>query len=157
VSKGVHQAMIARPLNQNVANRVLDFGSAGTFAQLPVAVGVGSTDDTNPAIVYSPTWTGRNPVGGRYLNTTYETNVAGQTATVSFTGTSITLRAEKQPYGGTAQVFIDGIARGTASFVGTGQMQDVNFTYSGLSAGAHTLHMVANGNGWTYVDKIDVN
>jgi hypothetical protein len=108
-------------------------------------------EDTDPAISYSGAWALGNidhpySEGSGALST-----AAGDQATFSFTGTSVSWIGWLGPQGGMARVFVDGaLANGNVdTFVPTPTegTQNVIFTASGLTPGAHTITILATGTG----------
>jgi hypothetical protein len=116
-------------------------------------------EDTDPAISYTGGWLQGNidhpySEGCGALST-----AAGDQATFSFTGTSVSWIGWRGPQGGTARVLIDGAlaANNVDTFAPTPTegTQNVIFTASGLTPGAHTLTIQATGAG-VVVDAFDV-
>ncbi len=116
-------------------------------------------DDADPSMNYQGTWNERLSLGGRLNNSTHETEQAGASMEMTFTGNIVELIGEKQPWGGDADVYIDGIYFQTVNFLhGTpDQYQQSIFRLTGLNQGQHTLRIECNGNGWIYVDAVQVN
>lgn len=113
-----------------------------------------TVDDPDPAVTYSGGWQ-LGPTPGRHNDTNHETSADGASARFSFTGTGIALIGEKQPWGGTAEVLIDGVSQGSISFAAGAQtLQQVVFSRSGLSAGSHTLTLTKTGGPWMYLDAL---
>jgi beta-galactosidase GanA len=108
-------------------------------------------DDTNPALVYSGTWTHAGPsagyTDGDYDNTESFSTQAGASMTVTFTGTAVQWIGPKNTNGGIAAVSVDG---GTPTDVDTydpygKEFQQVLFSDSGLTQGTHTLTITVTG------------
>ena len=74
----------------------------------------------------------------------------------TFTGTEIEVRGWKGDDGGTMQLLIDGVSRGTTSLYSpTDAYGSLYFSVTGLSAGTHTIRLQqtnATGAGWTAID-----
>lgn len=116
-------------------------------------------------IAYTGTWfvntsTSANHSGGSAQLSTD----AGATATLTFTGTTITWIGLKDPWSGMANVFIDGVLRNTVdTYSATELDHTVIDTEAGLAPGAHTIQIVVTGTGdasaaqaWVWVDAFDV-
>ena len=74
---------------------------------------------------------------------------------------SVTYHYAKSPKGGTAEVFLDGVSKGTINYTGTQGSKNApqygfSVTYNGLAAGSHTLEL-RNINASVYVDKFTIN
>ena len=127
-----------------------DAQSAGAYvivdAFLVGPAPAGIYDDGDPQVVYSGSW-GSNTASGRYNGTQSFSNVAGSSATFTFTGTQVTYLYEAQQNMGHAQVSIDGnvVTSDVDEFAAVGQNEQ-KLTYSGLSDGAHTITVTALGN-----------
>jgi len=110
-------------------------------------------------MMYTGTWNKRTDLGGRLNNTTHETELANAAAELSFIGDTIELISEKQPWGGNADVYIDGVHNQTVSFYhdSPDQYQQSIFRIDGLTYSQHTLRIECNGDGWIYIDAIRIN
>ncbi len=120
-----------------------------TCIQDPITV-----DDADPVLTYTGSWNPRTGLTDRYLETTYESDSAGATISIDFSG-EIRLYAEKQSWGGTASIYIDDAPHATLAdfYDDTGQLyQQEIFAITGLPSGSHTLRMEVDGTGWCYVD-----
>src|SRR5262249_21372794 len=76
-----------------------------------------------------------NNVGG----TITSAGTGGDTATVTFTGTLITVYAAETPSSGSAQIFIDGNAPAQVSLASSPSLTDRVSTSRPLTAGSHTI------------------
>jgi beta-galactosidase GanA len=122
-------------------------------------------DDTDPALQYSGNWShvsNQSYTGGDYKNTESFSNVAGDSMSVTFTGTAVDWIGSKASNHGYADVYIDGVKQQTVDAYGS-QNQAVLFKATGLSDSQHTLKIVVDGtrdssSGGTYVsiDAIDL-
>lgn len=105
----------------------------------------GYVDDNDSDIKYQGKWRtegGAGKVGG----TDHYTYNKGDSATLSFTGTSVSLFGAKAPHHGKAQILIDGKAVGTVdSYSSTRQDNAKLFTSQALSKGKHTISVVSMG------------
>jgi SpoIID/LytB domain protein len=105
----------------------------------------GQAEETDPAIRYVGTWhSGTNPAhsgnGYRYARDpdTY--------AIIEFTGTAIYWIGPKHASYGTADVYLDGVKRGTVSqYAPSTTFQQKVWSATGLSSGTHTLVIRATG------------
>jgi hypothetical protein len=113
--------------------------------------------ETHPTATYSAGWmqaSNANPWSGSGVSTppdvpltAQETYTAGETVTVSFRGNEIKWIGYKGPDGGIATVQLDG---GTAvevdTYSPTPKIQEVLYTATATTDGAHTLTITATGN-----------
>lgn len=124
-------------------------------------------DDTASAIVYTGTWShvaNQTYTGGDYEQTESFSDVAGDSASVSFTGTGVKWISNLDSNHGEADVYLDGAKVETVDTYGsTKQSQYVAYQATGLSDGPHTLKIVVDGakNGsaagtFVPIDAIDV-
>jgi hypothetical protein len=113
----------------------------------------------DPAIAYSGTWfTISNGVfsGGSAI----EGMDAGNSATITFTGTAISWIGYKDPWSGIAQVYLDGALAATVDTYSARQTsQTVVWQTSGLAQATHTLKIVVaysrrapSGGYWVWID-----
>ncbi len=116
-------------------------------------------DDADAGITYTGDWNARSGLGGRYMDTTHESEDGGAVVELTFTGFEIQLIAEKQQWGGTADVYIDDMLElaDVSFYNGGGQLlQQAIFTIGGLSYGEHTIRIEKSGGSWIYVDAFRV-
>lgn len=141
-------------------------GNIGTSAAVDVTVDNGTTriEQDNPAVTYAGIWvTASDPTvsGG----TAIESNQAGATATLSFTGTKVSWIGYRCACAaGIADVSVDGgpyVAVDTYSAVTEPQV--VVFTSPSLAPGPHTLKIVVTGDydragntAYVVIDAFDV-
>ena len=122
-------------------------GNVGTAAAVTVTVANTNTvtrlEDANGAIMYTPpnTWnlgyTGGYPWSGGTASLGF---MAGQRATLSFTGTGVRWVGFRGPQTGIANVYLDGALVATVDGYATAEATDaVLYTASGLTAAEHTL------------------
>jgi len=120
-------------------------------------------EDTDPAISYTANWTRMSDT--RVSGETYmEANLAGEGATLSFTGTAVSWISARFPTAGIAHVYVDGTLVGTVdTYAPTPEAQVKMFTADGLPRGTHTMTIEAtgdknpsSGNAWVVVDAFDV-
>jgi beta-galactosidase GanA len=110
-----------------------------------------SYDDVNPALIYTGNWThagiSSGYTGGDYDSTESWSTQAGDSMTVTFTGTGIDWIGPKNTNGGIADVYIDGSLAGTVdTYASAGkEFQQVLFDQTGLPSGSHTLQIAVTG------------
>ena len=81
----------------------------------------------------------------------------GDSYSYSFSGTSVTLLAEKTPTHGTSTVSIDGGSAVTVNqYSATNLFQQNIFSRTGLSAGGHIIKVTKTGGTYTDIDAIVV-
>ena len=143
-------------------------GNTGTSAAVTVTVSNGSGtvtrfEDTAPAINYTANWTRMSDT--RASGETYmEADLAGERATLSFTGTAVSWISARFPTAGIAHVYVDGTLVATVdTYAPSVQAQVVMYTATGLTRGPHTMTIEATGtqnpsssNAWVVVDAFDV-
>ncbi|MGH7585291.1 MAG: hypothetical protein ACREMH_03510, partial [Gemmatimonadales bacterium] len=118
-------------------------------------------EETDPSVTYTGTWLSqsRSDLSGGTIVESLET---GATATLSFSGTGVSWIGFRAPFGGIAEVFLDGTLVATVDTCApTEQAQAVMYTASGLAEGAHTLVVRVTGtwtcdSAWIVVDAFDV-
>ncbi len=111
--------------------------SAATVAVDGFTVGTTTTQDSSVNVLYD-SWKGMassSASGGSYR----VTGTAGRTATVSFTGTGVDWVTSTGPGSGKAEVFIDGVDKGSVDLYASSTHYQSVRDYSGLTAGAHTI------------------
>ncbi len=104
-------------------------------------------EQTDPAVVYSGTWTPSTLPGHSGGNLAYTTDVLGSTASFSFNGTGVTWIAAKWYNRGIGEIQIDGgawqpvdqYAPGIVGDTSTVQYQQAVYSVSGLTNGPHTV------------------
>jgi beta-galactosidase GanA len=122
-------------------------------------------DDTDPALVYSGTWShvaNQSYTGGDYKNTESYSNTAGDSMSVTFTGTAVRWIGSQTNNHGYADVYLDGVKQATVDCSGSAN-QAVLFSKTGLASGTHTLKIVVDGthssastDNYVSIDAIDV-
>ena len=123
--------------------------SPSASAQLPVPVGAGTYDDTDPAWTYTGSWstyTGAGPFNGGL----HYTNIPGSYAEITFTGSKFTLKYLQNTNRGLLDVYLDGVKVATINQYGPLSWQK-SWTSASYANGVHTLRFVHAGGG-TYVD-----
>ncbi|WP_438446659.1 immunoglobulin-like domain-containing protein [Gorillibacterium sp. sgz5001074] len=117
-----------------------------TVKQLTAYYGPGQYEDTNAALQYQPVWItyGSAEYSGGSIKGFSE---AGSSFTLNFKGESIQIYGLKSPYNGIAEVFLDGVSKGTVDYYSnTAQFQQLIFEANGLSGVNHTIKLVNTGN-----------
>jgi hypothetical protein len=106
-------------------------------AAFGVSVAVVANYDDNDALVGYQAWRAITGNGGSGNSFHYDRG-ANETASFTFTGTSVTWNTAKTTESGKAQVLIDGVSKGTFDlYAATNAMYPV--TFSGLTTGKHTI------------------
>ena len=150
--------------------------TGGTWSTVPAAVTImqsaglepayrGSPamrDDDDQALSYTGTWTTQGSRGyGDYQDNVHYTATNGDTVTLTFSGTGVSLIGEKSSDQGEVALSIDGVAAGTAdTSVPSGsarEVQQVLFTSATLAAGSHTLQVTMNSGSYMTVDAFRVS
>lgn len=113
-------------------------------------------DDNDPAVRFSSGWMLRRH--GRFNNSTHETCKPGEWVEFTFNGVGFVLTGEKMPYGGTAELFLDGQSRGSINYYAPypGFTRRIVCSFDRLPPGAHTVRLVSRGDGWVYVDSVRI-
>ncbi|MFZ1993488.1 MAG: beta-galactosidase [Solirubrobacteraceae bacterium] len=122
-------------------------------------------DDTDPALNYTGSWShvaNQSYTGGDYKNTESFSNTAGDSMSMTFTGTAVRWIGSQTNNHGLADVYIDGVKQATVDCSGNSD-QAVLFSKTGLSTGPHTLKIVVDGthssastDNYVSIDAIDV-
>ena len=125
--------------------------------------GAHRVEETDPSVAYAGSWLAqsRSDLSG---GTVVESNDPNGTATLTFTGTSVSWIGFKGPWAGIAQVYVDGALRSTVdTYAPTEEAQAVIYTAGGLTSGSHTLMVKVTGtwsassaSAWIVVDAFDV-
>ncbi len=127
--------------------------------------GVTTIDDASSTIDYTGTWGHGTGEAGLYAGTNSYSDTTGATATVTFTGTRVTLRGVTAPNHGIAAVSVDGGAETTVDQYAATRTGDVAlWTSPPLASGEHTLRIRVTGDAnsaashdWVTVDRIQVD
>ncbi|PIM66888.1 hypothetical protein CTU88_38235 [Streptomyces sp. JV178] len=132
---------------------------SGTWATLDGFNVTGVHNDTNSSITYTgASWRSSANRGlGDYKDDVHATTANGDSATVTFTGTGISLVTETNSDEGTIAVSLDGASKGTVNaFSASRQAQQTVYSVSGLPLGRHTLTLTKTGGSWLVIDRFDV-
>jgi len=118
----------------------------------------GWIDDDDTAISYTGSWTASGNRGfGDYEDALHATGTNGDTASLTFTGTGVSVIGEKNTDQGQVEIFIDGVSKGLVdTSATTRQAQAVIYSTSGLSAGSHTVQVVKRSGSWATLDGFEV-
>jgi hypothetical protein len=107
-------------------------------------VGTTTTQENSVKVLYDAAWKAWNYAaasGGTYR----ASSVAAHTASLTFTGTSVDWITATGPGWGKAEVYIDGIDKGTVDLYATTIKYQTVKPYSGLAAGTHTITVKSLG------------
>jgi hypothetical protein len=132
---------------------------SGTWSTLDGFEVTGVYNDADPSVTYTGgSWGYYGNRGfGDYQNDVHATTANGDSVTVAFTGTGISLVTETNSDEGTIGVSLDGASQGTANAASASrQAQQTVYTVSGLPIGRHTLTLTKTGGSWLVVDRFDV-
>lgn len=137
------------------ADRAPNAGSVGASWAVCVAPAVVCIDEKDSTIAYSHNWHQLTDVKMHVGSAPADFASIAVNVPSGRTGT-ITYNYATSPKGGTAEVFIDGVSKGTISYAGSqGSTKSpalgASAVYGGLAAGAHTLE-IRNMSGVVYVD-----
>ncbi|MFE0459258.1 beta-galactosidase [Kitasatospora sp. NPDC058965] len=107
-------------------------------------------DDPDAAVAYSGTWSHvgaeQSWTAGDYQHTESYSSSAGDSASLSFTGTGVKWISSLDSNHGTADVFLDGTKVKTVDLYGAGkQSQYTAYQVRGLASGSHTLRIAVTG------------
>ena len=118
----------------------------------------------NPAVQFTGTWF---PNRGTFNSGSSATLAMdhGNQATFTFSGTGVQWIGYRDAWSGIAQVYLDGVLKGTIdTYSATTQAQAPLFSSIGLSNASHQLTIVVTGThdansagGWVWVDAFDVS
>ena len=120
-------------------------------------------EQDNSAVQYSGTW---YPNHGAF-NSGGSASLAmdsGDSVNLAFTGTGVKWIGYSDPWSGIADVYIDGVLKGTVdTYSADSQAQQVQYSVTNLTNAAHKLTIVAKGQhsansqgAWVWVDAFDV-
>ncbi len=111
-------------------------------------------DDADPAIIYTGNWTAHTNWGGRIEQTIHESNDIDAAVEFTFTGNRIELVADRQPWGGEADVYLNNQLHSTVSFYSQtpDQYQQSIFIATQLAATQYTIRVEKSAGDWIYLD-----
>lgn len=103
------------------------------------------TDDADAAVTYLGAWTHAADTA-YYAGTKSVASINNRSASLTFTGTAVSVYARTIPNGGKFNVYIDGVLAGSGdTYDPVGQYQVEVFQLTGLSSGSHTVEVRLNG------------
>ena len=148
----IHEQAVRFTMPADRAPNVGSFGASWAVCLPPQVVCI---DEDDPSIAYSDNWhdLGQTRMhGGNAKNDSVKLTVnvaAGKTGKVTYNYAT-------SPKGGSAEVFVDGVSRGTISYAGSqgstkSPATGASVSYGGLAAGAHTFEL-RNMSGNVYID-----
>ncbi|MFD8497173.1 glycoside hydrolase family 2 TIM barrel-domain containing protein [Amycolatopsis sp. NPDC059657] len=123
-----------------------------------------TVDDANPSVTYTGTWGHAADEPGIFAGTNSYSDVAGDTATLSFAGTGVTLRGVTAPGHGIAAISVDGGAETLVDEYAAERTGDVAvWTSPRLTSGPHTIRVRVTGtqrpaatDNWVTVDRFEI-
>lgn len=108
-----------------------------------------SYDDTASVLIYQGNWThaaNQNYTTGDFDGTESFSNTAGDSVSLTFTGTAVRWVTSRDANHGIADVYLDGTLVGSVdTYAPSKQYQTVLYDVYGLSAGSHTLTVTVSG------------
>ncbi len=136
------------PATVNVPSMLLGLTSSFTSPG-----GTTEVDDSNSSVTFaqgtgsSNGWTTQGSTPGDYNSAEHYSNVAGNAASYTFTGTSITWVTKLYSNHGYADVYIDGtdLAHNINTYSASTMYQYQAFTYVWPTSGTHTIKVVDDG------------
>ena len=133
--------------------------AAGPSTPNPITEGLtGRINDDDSAVTYTGSWAESSDRGyGDYADDVHATRGNGDTASLTFTGTGVSILGEKNTDQGQVEVFLDGTSQGlfdTAS--ATRQAQAAIYSTGGLPLGSHTIQFVKRSGTYATLDGFEV-
>ena len=118
----------------------------------------GTLDDDSLAIAYTGSWSNSGFRGyGDYDDGVHYTTTNGDSATLTFTGSQVSLITETNVDEGTFEVLVDGMNQGTFNAESaTREAQQTLFTSGALTYGEHTVTIVKESGTYLLVDAFKV-
>jgi hypothetical protein len=154
------QAVIYSTSGLSAGSHTIQFVKrSGTSATLDGFQVTSVTNDTNASIAYTgASWIRSTNRGfGDYKDDVQAATADGDSVTVTFTGTGISLLTETNSDEGTIAVSLDGTSQGTVNaFSASRQAQQTVYSVSGLPIGRHTLTLTKTGGTYLVIDRFDV-
>ena len=127
-----------------------DNGSNTLYLFTPITI----DDETNAAIHYSSGWS-RTALAGAYGGFVKQSSTAGATATLTFTGASVSVIGARGPGLGSASIRVDGASKGTVSESGAAATRVRLKTIYFAGPGTHTIKITVSS-GTFKLDAITV-
>jgi hypothetical protein len=123
-----------------------------------------NVDDAATAVTYNGSWSHASNESGPYAGTNSYSDTTGDTASLSFVGTGVTLRAVTAPSHGMVSVSIDGGAEALVDLYSAARTGDVSvWTSPRLTSGKHTIRVRVTGtkrdaatHDWATVDRFEI-
>ncbi|WP_405526300.1 RICIN domain-containing protein [Streptomyces canus] len=121
-------------------------------------------DDAATAVTYNGSWSHASGETGPYAGTNSYSDVTGDTSTLSFDGTGVTLHAVTAPGHGIVGVSVDGGTEALVDLYSTARTGDVAvWTSPRLASGRHTVRVRVTGtqraaatHDWATVDRFEI-
>lgn len=121
-------------------------------------------DDAATEVNYSGGWSHANNESGPYAGTNSYSDTTGDTATLNFVGTGVTLHAVTAPSHGIVGVSVDGGNEALVDLYSTARTGDVSvWTSPRLASGKHTIKVRVTGtqraaatHDWATVDRFEI-
>ncbi|NIK71882.1 glycoside hydrolase family 27 protein [Paenibacillus sp. BK720] len=116
-------------------------------------------NDTDPAIVYTGSWSLNSNRGfGDYNNDVHFTQTNNDSLQFTFSGTGVELITEKDASQGNVDIYIDNVFQTTVNTSSTArQVNQVVYQTTGLASGSHTLKAVKKSGTYMLLDSIRVS
>jgi hypothetical protein len=129
--------------------------------EVPYRPTSGVLDDDDPSMSYAGSWTGSGRRGfGDFDDNVHYTNGDGDSVTVEFTGTGVSLIGEKADDQGAIEWLLDGQSQGmvdTSLPAGSPrECQQILLTSPALQPGPHTLQIIKRGGPAMTIDAVKV-
>jgi hypothetical protein len=130
---------------------------SGTFATIDGFDVTRTLNDNDPAVTYRGGWAALGSRGlGDYGDDVHYSTTNGDSASVTFYGTGITVLTEAYSDEGVIGVALDGTSQGTVNAnTATRHAQVPIYTVSGLTLGVHTLTLTKQTGQYLLVDRFD--
>lgn len=113
-------------------------------------------DDYDGAITYSGNWSYNNTTPGYYQNTCHYSNVTGDYAQYTFTGTGIRWIGAKNNDHAEADIYLDGVWQISINTYNSSWLkQQVLYEKTGLANGSHTIKIAVKTSGCQDVDAFE--
>jgi hypothetical protein len=118
----------------------------------------GRLDDDDTAITYTGSWTATGNRGlGDYDDAVHATQTNGDKASLTFTGTAVSVIGEKNSDQGQVEIFLDNVSQGLFDTSSPSrQAQAVIYRGSGLAAGSHIIQFVKRSGTWATLDGFEI-
>lgn len=102
-------------------------------------------DDQSSAVHYTGSWT-HDPMGSAYNGTFSYSNIAGNSATLTFEGKYIAFLSSLESNRGIVEILLDGVSQGEFDlYSASTARQQIIFSKNDLSEGSHTIEIRVTG------------